>query len=81
MYETKIIFDALCSFSKETKNKLEKVKVAFEEPKLKTEQHKVFDLAFAEYKEYFDFITPDQVDNFTEKVAKSNNTKFSALVV
>jgi hypothetical protein len=80
LYETKIIFDALNSFSKETNNKLEKVKVAFEEPKLKTEQHQVFDLAFTEYKEFFDFITPDQVDIFTGKVAHSNNTKFSLLV-
>lgn len=80
LYETKIIFDALYSFSKHTNNKLEKVKVAFEEPKLKTEQHQVFDLAFKEYKDYFNFITPDQVDQFTGKVAHSNNTKFSALV-
>lgn len=81
LYETKVIFDALNTFSQQINNKLEKVKVAFEEPTLKSEQHQVFDLAFNEYKEYFDFITPNQVEIFTEKVSHSNNTKFSDLVV
>jgi hypothetical protein len=81
LYETKVIFDALNTFSKQINKKIEKVKVAFEEPKLKSEQHQVFDLAFKEYKEYFDFITPNQVEIFTEKVSHSNNTKFSDLVV
>lgn len=81
LYETKVIFDALNTFSKQINKKIEKVKVAFEEPTLKSEQHQVFDLAFKEYKEYFDFITPNQVEKFTEKVSHSNNTKFSDLVV
>lgn len=80
LYETKVIYDALNIFSKNINNKIEKIKVAFEEPKMKSEQHQVFDLAFKEYKDYFNFITPDQVDNFTEKVSHSNNTKFSVLV-
>lgn len=80
LYETKVIYDALNIFSKNINNKIEKIKVAFEEPKLKSEQHQVFDLAFNEYKEYFKFITPDQVADFTEKVSHSNNTKFSVLV-
>jgi len=80
LYETKVIFDALNTFSKQINKKIEKVKVAFEEPTLKSEQHQVFDLAFNEYKEYFDFITPNQVEIFTENVSHSNNTKFSALV-
>lgn len=80
LYETKVIYDALNIFSKNINNKIEKIKVAFEEPKLKSEQHQVFDLAFNEYKEYFKFITQDQVADFTEKVSHSNNTKFSVLV-
>lgn len=36
LYETKVIFDALNTFSKQRNNKLEKVKVAFEEPTLKS---------------------------------------------
>lgn len=80
LYETKIIYEALTSFSKDINNKVKKLKVAFEEPKLKTEQHHVFDLAYKEYNAYFNFINPDQVDTFTEKVSHSNNTKFSALV-
>jgi len=81
LYETKIIYDALIDFSKQTNNKVKKIKVAFEEPKLKSQQHQVFDLVFNEYKEYFNFITVDEVEIFTEKVADSSNTKFSALLI
>jgi len=45
LYETKIIYDALITFAPKLKTSVEKIKVAFEEPELKTEQHKLLDLA------------------------------------
>ncbi len=79
LYETKIIFDALVGFSKKINCDVAKIKVAFEEPKLDTAQHKMFDLAIKEYNEQFEFVTPDKVDSFTNKILDSNYTKFSSL--
>lgn len=80
LYETKVIFDALSTFSKTINCGVAKVKVAFEEPELKSEQHKLFDLAIKEYQSSFNFITPDEVDEFTDKVLENNFIKFSTLI-
>lgn len=80
LYETKIIFDALNKFAPKVNTSVEKIKVAFEEPELKTEQYKLFDLAIKEYNDTFEFITPDKVDDFTTKIINSEFTKFSSLV-
>lgn len=80
LYETKVIYDALSIFSKNINCGVAKVKVAYEEPNVQSEQHKLFDLAIKEYKESFNFITPDKVDEFTDKVLKNNFTKFSDLI-
>lgn len=80
LYETKIIFDALSSFAPKIQTSVEKIKVAFEEPKLNTEQHKLLDLALKEYNETFEFITPDKVDSFTDTIVNSKFVKFSSLL-
>lgn len=79
LYETKIIFDALKGFAPKINTSVDKIKVAFEEPSLNTDQHKLLDLALKEYNEVFDFITPDNLDSFTDTIINSNYTKFSAL--
>ncbi|RXG18400.1 hypothetical protein DSM03_1011082 [Leeuwenhoekiella aestuarii] len=80
LYETKIIHDALKGFSTKIDCGVSKIKVAFEEPKLDTEQHKMFDLAIKEYSDQFEFITPDAVDSFTDNILEKNYSKFSLLV-
>lgn len=80
LYETKIIFDALKGFAPKFKTSVKKIKVAFEEPSLNTEQHKLLDLAIKEYNDVFEFITLDKVDSFTDKIINSANTKFSSLL-
>lgn len=80
LYETKIIFDALVGFSKKLHCDVAKIKVAFEEPKLDTAQHAMFDLAIKEYNNQFEFVTPDNVDSFTDKILDSDYTKFSSLI-
>lgn len=80
LYETKIIQDALIGFSKNIKCSVSKIKVAYEEPKLNTEQHKMFDLAIKEYSDQFEFLTPDAVDIFTDKILEKNYSKFSLLL-
>ena len=49
----------------------------FEEPEKKTKQHELFDLSYKNYKDTFEFITPDVLEKETEKIANSNNIKFS----
>lgn len=80
LYETKIIFDALSNFAPKIKTSVEKIKVAFEEPTLNTEQHKLLDLALKEYNETFEFITLDKVDSFTDTIVNSTYVKFSSLL-
>lgn len=80
LYQTKIIYDALSIFSQKIKCKVAKIKVAYEEPKIDTQQHKIFDLAIKEYSDQFEFVTPDDVDSFTDKILESNFSKFSLLL-
>lgn len=80
LYETKIIFDALGKFATDINTSLEKIKIAFEEPDLNTEQHKLFDLAIKEYNQSFEFITLDKVDSFTDTIINSEYVKFSSLI-
>jgi len=80
LYETKIVYEALCSFSPSINSSVDKINVAFEEPELKSEQYKLLDLALKEYKDVFKFITPDKVDSLTDKILNSDNKKFSSLV-
>jgi hypothetical protein len=79
-YETKIILNALHTFANDIKCDVDKIKIGFEEPKLNTEQHKMFDMAYNEYKDAFDFSTIDAVDAYTDQVASSNNITFSSLL-
>jgi len=80
LYETKIIFDALSYFAPKINTSLGKIKVAFEEPDLNTEQHKILNLALKEYNETFEFITLDKVDSFTDTIINSDYVKFSSLI-
>lgn len=79
-YETQIILNALTIFSKKIGCNVEKIKIGFEEPELKTEQHKLFNMAFSEYKNVFEFLTIDKVEKYTDKIAESENVKFSSLL-
>lgn len=79
-YETHVILNALNDFSKKIGCKVDKIKIGFEEPELKTEQHKLFEMAFSEYKEVFEFLTVDKVEKYTDKIAESENVKFSSLL-
>ncbi|GHA80984.1 hypothetical protein [Pontibacter akesuensis] len=80
IYETQIIYEALYDFSKKVNLKLDKIKIAYEEPELESEQHKLFDLAVKEYKDVFEFVTLDEVNVYTDKICNSKNTKFSELI-
>ncbi|MGO3262797.1 hypothetical protein [Mesonia sp.] len=80
LYETKIIFDALSNFAPKINSSVDKIKIAFEEPKLKSKQHILLDLALKEYKDIFKFISPDKVDSFTDKILNSKNSKFSSFI-
>jgi hypothetical protein len=77
LYETNIIQESLQLFSQKSDSKINKIKIAFEEPKINTPQHKLFDLSYHNYKDIFDFITPDILDKETEKICQSDNIKFS----
>lgn len=80
LYETQIIFNALNVFSKHLNCAVDKINIGFEEPAMQTDQHKLFDMAFIEYKDVFNFMTIDQVAAYTEEVATSTNVKFSSLL-
>lgn len=77
LYETKIIHDALHKFVKNVKGEVNKIKIAFEEPEKNTKQYELFDLSYKNYKDTFEFITPNALEKETEKIANSNNIKFS----
>lgn len=77
LYETLIIQKALAAFAQKANTSVNKIKIAFEEPNLGTLQHDLFDLSIENYKNDFDFITPDTLEKETEKIANSNNIKFS----
>lgn len=77
LYETKIIQQALTDFAKKANTTIKKIKIAFEEPILGTDQHKLFDLSIQNYKADFDFITPDMLEKETENICQSDNIKFS----
>jgi hypothetical protein len=79
-YETQIVLNALQTFAKGIKCGVDKIKIGFEEPQLNSEQHKVFDMAYTEYKDAFEFSTLNDVDTFTDKIVKSKNVTFSSLL-
>lgn len=79
-YETKIIHNALSKFSEKKGLELSKIKIGFEKPANKTEQFKVFNMAFKEYKNDFEFITLDEIDDYTNEIVNSNNVTFSSLL-
>jgi hypothetical protein len=77
LYETLIIQQALNVFAQKANTTVKKIKIAFEEPILGTLQHDLFDLSIQNYKDDFDFITPDILEKETEVICNSNNIKFS----
>jgi hypothetical protein len=77
LYETLIIQKALNVFAEKANTTVKKIKIAFEEPSLGTLQHDLFDLSIQNYKDDFDFITPDILEKETEMISNSNNIKFS----
>ncbi|MFV8374729.1 hypothetical protein [Flavobacterium sp. LB1P71] len=81
LYETKIIQDALYALAHKAKVEIQKIKLVFEEPEIGTEQHELFDLSYHNYKDVYDFITPDVLDQETEGICNSNNIKFSEFLL
>jgi hypothetical protein len=81
LYETLIIQQALNVFGKKANTKVKKIKIAFEEPSQGTLQHDLFDLSIQNYKDDFDFITPDILEKETEMISNSNNIKFSEFLL
>lgn len=77
LYETKFVNDALKQFTKKHNTEIKPIQIAFEEPKQGTEQHGLFDLSYKNYKDEFSFITPDTLEQETEKICQSDNIKFS----
>ena len=80
LYETKIIQESLLKFLKPKKVTLNKIQIAFDEPALNSIQHSIFDMAYSEYKSVFDFIETEKVDEITNEILDSSNTKFSELI-
>lgn len=81
LYETLIIQQALNVFAKKASTAVKKIKIAFEEPNQGTLQHDLFDLSIQNYKDDFDFITPDILEKETEVICNSNNIKFSEFLL
>ncbi|SHM54313.1 hypothetical protein [Flavobacterium xanthum] len=81
LYETKILQQVLNVFAIKAKTAVNKIKIAFEEPNEGTLQHELFDLSFQNYKDDFDFITPDKLEKETDIISNSNNIKFSEFIL
>lgn len=81
LYETKILQQVLNVFAIKAKTAVNKIKIAFEEPNEGTLQHELFDLSFQNYKDDFDFITPDKLEKETDIISNSNNIKFSEFLM
>lgn len=81
LYETLIIQQALNVFAKKANTTVKKIKIAYEEPSQGTLQHDLFDLSIQNYKDDFDFITPDTLEKETEVICNSNNIKFSEFLL
>ena len=81
LYETLIIQHALNVFAKKANTIFKKIKIAFEEPNQGTLQHDLFHLSIQNYKDDFDFITPDALEKETEVICNSDNIKFSEFLL
>jgi hypothetical protein len=81
LYETKIIKEALNVFAQKANTTVKKIKIAFEEPIQGTLQYDLFDLSIQNYKDDFDFITPDILEKETELICNSDNIKFSEFLL
>lgn len=77
LYETKFVNDALKTFAKKHGTEVKPLQIAFEEPEANTEHYGLFDLSYTNYKGEFSFITPDKLEQETEKICLSDNIKFS----
>ena len=81
IYETKMIHESLKKFSEKIGCHFDKVNIAFEEPDIKAEQYQVFDLAYKEYKNSFNFVYPEEVNQLTDEILNTSSyQKFSKLV-
>jgi hypothetical protein len=77
VYETKSIHAALQYFAKKTGVGVKPIQIVFEEPPLHTPAHNLFEITYSNLKANFEFITPDILEQQTEKIANSNNKKFT----
>ncbi|BDB53072.1 hypothetical protein [Flavobacterium ammonificans] len=77
VFETQSIQVALQHFAKDTGTKVKPIQIVFEEPLKDSENHVLFDITYKNLKDNFNFITPDVLEKETEKIANSNNIKFS----
>lgn len=80
LYITKSIYYGLYDFcTKKLSVGLNNMKIVCEEPDLNSDSHKVFELANKESSHIFDFIHPEQLNDYTDQIINSNNVTFSSL--
>jgi hypothetical protein len=77
VYETQSIHAALQHFAKKNGVGVKPIQIVYEEPPLNSTAHNLFDITYSNLKLDFDFITPDVLEQQTEKIANSNNMKFT----
>ena len=81
LYETQMIYESLKHFAKEKKEKLNKIKIAFDKPEQNSAINKLFEKALKEKKDCFTFIESEEFYNVSSKISTSPNYfKFSNLV-
>lgn len=81
LYLSTNVFYSLDSFCKQRLNTtMGRMKIVFEEPDLKSESHKVFELAKKESTDIFEFIHKEELDDFTNQILDSNYVTFSSLI-
>lgn len=61
------------------KSQLEKLTIAFNPPKPQSEQEKLFNTAFEQKSSLFDFLSVNEVDDFTNSIATEEYQKFSEI--
>lgn len=81
LYLSTNVFYSLNSYCKQKLNtSMGKMKIVFEEPDLKSESHKVFQLAKNESSDIFEFIQKEELDVFTDQILDYNYVTFSSLI-
>jgi hypothetical protein len=81
LYESQMIYEGLQHFAKKESLDLNPLKLAIEIPSDNSPQKALFDKAYKDKKEYFEFIEMDKFSEFAGKVSNSENyQKFSSFI-